>query len=80
MGLFTGQVRGGQSDGVTGAGLHGSKVVLDIKLRIPDRHFYVWRNLRMPCELADALSQRCIVHGEVMTEPTIGFLVVQKVV
>ena len=36
---FTGHVRGGQSDGVIGAGLHGYKVVLDVKLRIPGRDF-----------------------------------------
>ena len=52
---FTVHVRGGQSDGVTGAGLRGDKVVLDVKLRIPGRDFYVWRNLRVPYEFADAL-------------------------
>ncbi len=40
----------------------------------------VWRNLRVPYELADELSQRRIEHGEVMIEPPVGFLVAQKTV
>ena len=76
--MVVGHARGGQSDGVTAAGLHGYKVVLDVKLRIPGRDFYVWRNLRVPYELADELSQRRIEHGEVMIEPPVGFLVAQK--
>jgi hypothetical protein len=75
MRLFTGHVLGGQFDG---AGLHSDKVVLDVKLRIPGRDVYVWRKLRVPYELTDALSQRRIGHGEVTIEPPVGFLVVQK--